>query len=101
MDLKLDLDIRPQDRKILSELLADYLPAGTKVLAFGSRVKGTARPASDLDLVVFTSSPGVSDLREAFEESNLPFRVDLHVWDELPEAFHGQIESQYVEFLSA
>ena len=38
----------------------------------------------------------VGDLREAFEESNLPFRVDLFVWDETPEAFRRQIEAEHV-----
>ena len=38
----------------------------------------------------------VSELREAFEESNLPFRVDLFVWDSVPEQFHKQIEADHV-----
>ena len=41
----------------------------------------------------------VSDLREAFEESNLPFRVDLFVWDEVPESFREQIEEKHVVIL--
>ena len=38
----------------------------------------------------------VSDLREAFEESNLPFRVDLFVWDAVPEQFRKTIEAEHV-----
>ena len=38
----------------------------------------------------------VSELREAFEESNLPFRVDLFVWDAVPEQFRKQIEAEHV-----
>ena len=56
-------------------------------------------PESDLDLVVFAKPEQerrVSDLREAFEESNLPFRVDLFVWDEVPEQFRKQIEAEHV-----
>ena len=37
-------------------------------------------------------------LREAFEESDLPFRVDFFVWDEIPEIFHENIKSEYVVF---
>ena len=38
-------------------------------------------------------------LREAFEESDLPFRVDLFVWDRIPEQFKAQIEAEHVELL--
>ncbi len=37
----------------------------------------------------------VSELREAFEESSLPFRVDLFVWDAVPEQFRKQIEADH------
>ena len=38
----------------------------------------------------------VLQLREAFEESSLPFSVDLLIWDDLPESFHRNIEAGYV-----
>ena len=59
---------------------------------------GPRRPQSDLDMVVFATpeqNSRVSDLREAFEESNLPFRVDLFIWDEVPEQFRKQIEAEH------
>ena len=62
-------------------------------------MKWTSTPKSDLDIVVFATPeqrPQVGDLREAFEESNLPFRVDLFVWDGVPESFRGQIEAEHV-----
>ncbi len=49
------IDITPNQRKILLDLLNDYLP-GVMVWAYGSRIKGTARPQSDLDLAVFASA---------------------------------------------
>ncbi len=60
---------------------------------------GTSRPRSDLDLVVFATPAQqrqVGDLRKAFEESNLPFRVDLFVWDEVPESFRTRIAAAHV-----
>ncbi len=66
---------------------------------YGSRVKWTSRPQSDLDLVVFATPEQrrqVGDLREAFEESNLPFQVDLFVWDDVPESFRKLIEAEHV-----
>jgi predicted nucleotidyltransferase len=91
------VDITPAQERILSDLLARHLP-GVTVWAYGSRVKGTARPASDLDLVVFATADqqaAVSELREACEESNLPFRVDLFVWSEVPENFQAAIKGEH------
>ncbi len=92
------IDITGDQRKTILGLLKMYLPNVT-VWAYGSRVKWTARPQSDLDMVAFASldqKRQVSDLVEAFEESTLPFRVDLFVWDEVPEQFRGNIESEHV-----
>ena len=92
------IDITAEQRKTVLALLARHLP-NTTAWVYGSRVKWTARPESDLDLVVFAKPEQerrVSDLREAFEESNLPFRVDLFVWDEVPEQFRKQIEAEHV-----
>ena len=92
------IDITAEQRKTVLALLARHLP-NTTAWVYGSRVKWTARPQSDLDLVVFAKPEQerrVSDLREAFEESNLPFRVDLFVWDTVPEQFRKTIESEHV-----
>ena len=43
----------------------------------------------------------VANLREAFKVSNLPFRVDLFVWDAVPEQFRQQIENEYVVLVKA
>lgn len=84
-------------RKMVVDLLNHYIP-NTRVWIYGSRAKGTARPASDLDMIAFTQPDQtlqVSDLKEAFEESNLPFRVDLFVWDEVPDTFRKTIEEDH------
>ncbi len=94
------IDITGEEREVILDLLHQHLP-GVKAWVYGSRAKRTSRPESDLDLVVFAppeQSPKVGDLREAFEESNLPFRVDLFVWDEVPESFRDQIEEDSVPF---
>ena len=92
------LDISTGAFNILSDLLNKHLP-NTEVWAYGSRVKGKARRASDLDLVAFTTPrqrPQVYDLKEAFEESILPFRVDLMIWDELPKSFQDEIKLNHL-----
>ena len=58
--------------------------ANLQVWAFGSRVTGSAREYSDLDLALITTEPlplsRMADLVTCFEESNLPFKVDLVDW---------------------
>jgi len=92
------IDITPDQLETVRTLLHEHLP-GVTAWAYGSRVESNARPPSDLDLVVF-AGPGqgarAAALREAFEESNLPFRVDLFVWDDLPERFRENIRAEHV-----
>ncbi|MBI2070280.1 MAG: restriction endonuclease subunit S [Elusimicrobia bacterium] len=94
------IDITPEQRKTILALLRQHLPQ-VLVWAYGSRVKWTARPNSDFDLVAFTKPEHAgqfSALKEAFESSSLPFRVDLLAWNDLPENFHRNIKKEYVVF---
>jgi type I restriction enzyme S subunit len=80
-------DLRPEHLAIVRNIAAKHLP-GREVRLFGSRVHGLARPFSDLDLVVM-GEEGLEgairfELESAFDESDLPFRVDLVVWAEAP-----------------
>ena len=98
MEVETAISVDAQDRRTVLTLLRQHLPR-TAAWAYGSRVKGTCRPQSDLDLVVFAKPEQphlVSDLREAFEESSLPFRVDLLVWDEVPDSFRKGIEAERI-----
>ena len=92
------IDITTAERKTVLDLLDRHLP-NTTAWVYGSRVKWTSRPQSDLDLVVFPTPAQrgrVGDLREAFDESDLPFRIDLFVWDDVPASFRTRIEAEHV-----
>jgi predicted nucleotidyltransferase len=95
------LRILPRHLEIVRALLQQYLP-DAEVWAYGSRVTGKGHEASDLDLVVRDPEnpqmalPCVAELKEAFEESDLPIRVDVVEWARVPESFHRNIEEQYV-----
>lgn len=92
------IDLTSGQRRIVLDLIDRHLP-GTDVWAYGSRVTWTSRPKSDLDLVVFADFDQhrqVANLREAFEDSDLPFRVDVLVWDDLPESFRDEIDNTHV-----
>ena len=98
MGLDEAIDIPAEQRTTLLELLERHLP-GTGAWVYGSRAKWTSRQQSDLDMVVFATpeqASRVSDLREVFEDSNLSFRVDLFVWDAVPEPFRKHIEREHV-----
>ncbi len=74
----------------------------SKVLLFGSRAKGSARQYSDLDLALQPSrsltSAQLRAIREIFSESDLPFLVDLVIWEDLDPEFQKLIERECVEF---
>ena len=92
------IDLKDDQLRTVLHYLEEFIPTAS-VWAYGSRVKGTAHAASDLDLVAFTAQsqqPQVALLKEAFEESNLPFRVDLFIWDEIPQQFHKNIQHEHV-----
>jgi len=93
----MEIDISPGDREILFSLLDRYLPQ-IPVWAHGSRVKGGAKPWSDLDLVVFTDAKykyQLSLLKEALEESNLSFAVELLEWESLSDNLKSNITASH------
>lgn len=75
------VDIRPQDLVIVRRILLAHLPPSAKVWVFGSRARGTARRGSDLDLAIDAGRTltinEIGMLQEEFEESDLPYKVDI------------------------
>ena len=68
----------------VKRILAEHVP-DCEVRAFGSRATWTAWEYSDLDLAVVSPELArlghpAANLREAFEESDLPIRVDVVDW---------------------
>lgn len=93
------IDIMQGDMETVRGILSSFVP-DREVRAFGSRVSLTAKPFSDLDLVVMGDSeiPSsvLADLKEAFSESSLPFKVDLVDWAITKDNFRRIIEKEYV-----
>jgi predicted nucleotidyltransferase len=68
------------------------------VWAYGSRVGGNAHESSDLDLVVKDFGQeyyDITELKEAFKESNIPFLIDISEFDSQPLSFQKEIERKY------
>lgn len=87
----------------LLETIEQHIPAAI-VWAFGSRVDGTHRPASDLDLAVHcdqeTARKDLPKLNEALIESDLPFKVQLLDFNRLPEYMQDAIKEKYTVLYS-
>lgn len=86
------------EKEIILDIIKEYA-ADCNVLAFGSRYKWTNKEYSDLDLVFVKLDGGklgtnrVYDIKEAFEESNLPFKVDVLDYHAVPEYFVKHIDA--------
>jgi len=80
-------------KRILSEYVGDC-----EVRAFGSRVTGMTKEHSDLDVAVITPNKMKRRtkmlLREAFEESDLPFRVDIIDYSAVSDEFRAIIDKK-------
>jgi len=78
----------------IRRILTCYVP-DARVVAFGSRVLGTARRYSDLDLAVYVrgglASAVLASLREAFQDSDLPFTVDVSDGTRLPDWLQAEV----------
>ena len=75
------VDTSSANLDIVCDILSKYLPPGFRVWVFGSRAKHTTTHASDLDLAVEGTRPldrGIlTDLGIAFDDSDLPYTVDV------------------------
>lgn len=89
---------------LIKKILRVFVPEGRKVVAFGSRVTGVRlKQHSDLDICVMGDTPmtwrEMSDLNDAFVNSNVPFRVDIVDWNSTSPEFQEIIiqQSELVE----
>ena len=93
------LGLAPADLETLRKILDRVIP-DVEVRAYGSRVRGTAKKFSDLDLVLMSKS-GVSSenmemLRGLFSLSNLSIFVDVSDWHNLPTSIRDEIETNSI-----
>lgn len=92
------LMISPKELHIVKQILQKNVPQ-FKVWAFGSRVKGNARPYSDLDLAIISQAPldflTLANLTEDFSSSDLPWKVDIVDWATTSDNFREIICEQY------
>lgn len=97
--VKAVLDTKPEDWQVVSRILAKLVP-DYDAWAFGSRVNGRAKKYSDLDIAVLSDKPlslyDYATLKEAFDESDLPYRVDIVDWAAATETFQAIIQKNKI-----
>jgi len=90
--------IQEKHLEMLKHILNSHIP-NCEVRAFGSRVNGTNRKFSDLDLAIVGNGKldnrSLWKLKNSLMESRLPFRVDILDYNAVSESFRTIIDSQY------
>ncbi|RHZ36923.1 nucleotidyltransferase family protein [endosymbiont GvMRE of Glomus versiforme] len=89
------LQLEKRHWQIIRQILSKH---PYKFYAYGSRVKGNAWRLSDLDLCYYDNIPSsvICEMREEFEQSNLPFMVELVNWKNMRPAFQKAIEKDLI-----
>ena len=97
----LQLNLSPDYLTQVKDILNQNAP-GFEVWAYGSRVNGKGHDASDLDLVLrnplHLQQPidTLSQIKQSFIDSNLPFLVDVMDWACLPESYQEEIKKLHI-----
>ena len=93
------IDITADEYNTIKQVLNNYL-RDCNVYVFGSRAKNTARINSDLDLALESISGAkiastiIIDLKEAFNNSNLPYGVDIIDLNNISNTFRTLINQE-------
>ena len=87
------------ENDIINKILKDY----TSKYAFfyyGSRIKGNFNRTSDLDILIKSenemSLDELVDLKEKFDESNLPYIVNFSEYSKMNKNFYNLIQNDLV-----
>ena len=94
------VDIRPDHLEIVQGILRGHLPVDVKVWVFGSRTNWTTKDSSDLDLALDGESKLshklLGALKDAFDDSALPYTVDVVDLNAVSHAFKQIVKEQRV-----
>lgn len=93
--------IDQKTKKEVKKIIFRFLdPKKYKVFIFGSRALGGGRKFSDIDIGIKSKeeidSSTLSDIQEAFEESNLPYNVDVVDFSSVSNQFRDVAEAKII-----
>ena len=90
--------ITKKEETIIKEILKDY---PYEFYYYGSRVKGDFTKASDLDILVKSKESIdyliLATLERKFNESKIPYRVNLSDYSQMEKSFYKLIEPALVK----
>lgn len=87
--------ITAHEHQIIKKILGDY-----DYVFFGSRVKGTHSTHSDLDICIMNANftlPQLAKLKQALSDSDIPYKVDLVVFEDLSPSFQELIKREGIK----
>jgi predicted nucleotidyltransferase len=98
------LGVSSAEQEIISTILAPYRQ-DYRFYYYGSRVKGTFEPTSDLDILIKgqTAMPlsVLADIKEQFDQSRLPYVVNFSDYHNISADFYRHIEKDLILYDSA
>ena len=98
------LTIAPHHLVIAQDILRECLQQTAQVYVFGSRAKGTTKRSADLDLAIdagrrLTRQESL-ELWDQFEQSDLPYKVDVVDLHTIKPEFKKMIERDMIALTS-
>lgn len=90
------IEIDKNDKEVLLDILSKY---PYRFYVYGSRVKGSSKRYSDIDICTLDNitSKEIYAIKEALEESNITIKVDLVSVAELSKEFFRNIKKDLIE----
>ena len=97
------ISISQDQRRQIVSILRRFLPTDCRVVVFGSRLGSDHHQYSDLDICVIgeveMSDLKWSDMLQTIAETDLPFKVDLSRFDDLPASFQEDVRTRGIDLL--
>lgn len=100
------IDITEEYLNIILNIFKKYLiGTNSKIYAFGSRAKQTAKPYSDLDLAIDMSKSKLpieleEKIKLELEDTNISYKVDIIDLNSITDSFRQNIASDLIEIFS-
>ncbi len=93
------LNVKQEYLNELKNIFSNYCP-NAEIWAYGSRLTNDCHSGSDLDLTVKTfndENKYLYELKELLNDSDIPFLIDINIFDNLPQSFQDEILKNYVK----
>ncbi len=93
------LNVKQEYLNELKNIFSNYCPKA-EIWAYGSRLTNDCHSGSDLDLTVKTfndENKYLYELKELLNDSDIPFLIDINIFDNLPQSFQDEILKNYVK----